>query len=137
MTFSDFFQQNIIFFVAGIGIFAYLLFLEARDFGSRGQTLTPALLTQHVNKGAVLIDLRNAEHYKQGHITGAKNIPLQELKQQADSFNKEQEIVLYCYRGAFSRSGMGTLKKAGFTQVSHLGGGMNSWQQENLPVVKG
>lgn len=138
MSFLEFFQQNIILFIAGAGILAFLLATELRNLGTRGQTLTPTLLTQQVNHGALLIDLRKAEHYQQGHITGAKNIPMQALKEQAETLgDKDQSIVLYCYRGNFSRSGINVLRKAGFTNVSHLGGGMNAWQQENLPVVNG
>lgn len=136
MTFTEFFQQNIIFFVAGVGIFAFLITLEIKGLKTKGATLTPTLLTQQVNQGATLIDLRSDEDFKAGHITGATHIPMETLKQQPDSVgDKNQKIVLYCARGNFSASAVTILKKAGFTDVMHLGGGMNAWRQDNLPVV--
>lgn len=137
MTFSEFFQQNIIFFIAGAAVLAFLLILEVRGLGTRGLTLTPATLTQRVNAGAKLIDLRQKADYAAGHIAGAKNIPMSTLdahiKQLGD---KDQAITLYCYRGNDSGKALNILKKAGFTDVAHLQGGMAAWARDSLPTNK-
>lgn len=137
MSFSDFFQQNIIFFVAALAIFAYLMFLELKRLKTRGADLTPSQLTQRVNAGAQLIDLRRADDFRAGHISGAKNIQMEDLDNHIDQLgDKTKPIVLYCYSGGFSGRGVGLLKKAGFTDVTHLSSGMNAWQQDNLPTTK-
>lgn len=137
MTFTEFFQQNIIFFVAGIGILFYLMFLEIKGLKTRGLDLTSAALTQRVNAGATLIDLRSQEDYQAGHITGAKNIVAATLPEHLDSLgNKDDAIVLYCYAGKTSANSINTLQKAGFTNVSHLAGGMAAWKNDGLPVNK-
>lgn len=137
MSFSDFFQQNIIFFVAGIAIFAYVLFLEFKRLRNRGADLTPSQLTQRVNAGAQLIDLRRADDFREGHIAGARNIHIEDFANHIEQLgDKSSDIVLYCYSGGFSNRALGMLKKAGFTNAAHLSAGINAWQQENLPTTK-
>lgn len=137
MTFSEFFQQNIILFVAAAGILAFLLALEVRGLSTRGLTLNPALLTQRINAGATLIDLRQKADYAAGHIAGAKNIPFDTLETSLKSLGKkEKPIALYCYKGVSSGKAIALLKKHGFTDMVHLQGGMETWTRENLPTAK-
>lgn len=137
MTFSEFFQQNIIFFIAGAAVLAFLLMLEIRGLGTRGSTLTPTTLTQRVNAGATLIDLRQKADYAASHIAGAKSIPMNTLDAQLDKLGaKDQAITLYCYRGIDSGKAVAVLKKAGFTDVAHLQGGMAAWTRDSLPTNK-
>ncbi len=48
MTFSEFFQSNIIFFIAAFGIAGYLIYLEITGLKTRGANLSPAEFT-HCN----------------------------------------------------------------------------------------
>ncbi|MGY0398334.1 MAG: rhodanese-like domain-containing protein [Ostreibacterium sp.] len=136
MSFTDFFQQNIIIFIAGFALLAYLLFIELRGLNTRGQTLTPTQLTQQVNAGAKLIDLRRPDDYRAGHIAGAKNIQSDEFTQHITSLGKKDKaIILYCYKGIGSKKALAELQKSGFTNVSHLAGGIETWKHENLPTA--
>lgn len=136
MTFIDFFQSNIIFFVAGFGILAYLLFLELRGAKTRGLNLTPTEFTRRINDGAILIDLRRADEFNAGHIAGAKHISMDDLSNHFSGLPKDKPILLYCYSGSFSARAIGQMQKAGFTDVAHLGGGITAWQRDNLPTAK-
>lgn len=136
MSFAEFFQSNLILFVAAIGLFAYLMATEALGMTLKNLTLSTSVLTQKVNAGATLIDLRRAEDYAAGHITGAKNIPFDTLSDNIGALNKNSDIVVYCYRGQSSARAVKQLQKAGFAQVMHLGGGLDTWSRENLPLVK-
>lgn len=80
-----------------------------------------ALLTN----GAILVDVRTPAEYKDGHVKGSINLPLQTLGNQMNKLKKDQVIITCCRSG--SRSGMARrqLLAAGFTQV-YNGGPWNS-----------
>ncbi len=71
--------------------------------------------------GAVVVDVRTPTEYKEGHIKGSINLPLQTLGNNLNKLNKDQVIITCCRSG--SRSGMAKrmLKRNGFEQV-HNGG---------------
>lgn len=136
MSFSAFFQENIYFFIAAIAILGYLMFLEARGAKTRGTVLTTAQFTQRINQGATLIDLRNHDDFKNGHIAGARHIGKDELSKQLDNLSKTSPVALYCYSGAISGKAVSEMKQAGFAEAFHLGGGIAAWQRDNLPTTK-
>ncbi|MBK8607754.1 MAG: rhodanese-like domain-containing protein [Chitinophagaceae bacterium] len=75
------------------------------------------------NKSTVVVDVRNSWEYEMEHITGAKNIPLEEISGNIDLFKSfNNPVVLYCRSG--NRSGMATsiLKQNGLTEVYNGGG---------------
>ena len=81
--------------------------------------------------GAVLLDVRDAEEYIQGHIPGAVNLPLENLDRLAAP--KEKPVFVYCLRGMRSRRAVRMLKRQGYTDVRSIGGIM----QYNGPVESG
>lgn len=73
--------------------------------------------------GAVLIDVRLPEEYREGHIPGSKNIPLtsiREISSLADDF--ELPLFVYCRSGARSSRAVYALESIGYTNVKNLGG---------------
>ena len=74
-----------------------------------------------IANGAIVLDVRSPAEFKDGHIKGALNFPLQNLTSQMNKLKKEQVIVTCCRSG--SRSGMAKrmLKSNGFLHV-HNGG---------------
>jgi rhodanese-related sulfurtransferase len=103
------------------------------------KTVGTSELTMQVNRqDATVLDIRTADEYRKGHITGARNIPLANLKDQLASLDnaKDKPIIVVCFAGMSARGAAATLRKAGFSAVSVLGGGMNAWTAANLPVVK-
>ena len=80
-----------------------------------------------VKDGALLIDVRSPAEFKQGHIKGAKNIPLNEIASRTKEIGKvEQAVVLYCRSGSRSSGAMRILKSNGFLNVNNLGA-MSKW----------
>lgn len=76
--------------------------------------------------GALLLDVRTEGEYAEGHIPGAKNLPLQSLAGIASvAPAKDTPLFLYCRSG--SRSGQATsqLQRMGYTRVTNIGGIMN------------
>ncbi|MBL4661642.1 MAG: rhodanese-like domain-containing protein [Alcanivoracaceae bacterium] len=96
-------------------------------------------LTQLVNhKNAVLIDTRTIDEHKQGHIVNAINIPLADLISGKTAINKfkDKTVITYCKSGMSSKSACKYLLKSGIENVFNLTGGINSWINEKLPIVK-
>ena len=74
-------------------------------------------------ENAVLLDVRTPQEYREGHIPGSKNVPLQTLdKVRLVVENKDAELFVYCYSGARSRQATAMLQHMGYTNVQNIGG---------------
>lgn len=71
----------------------------------------------------VLVDVRTKEEYKNGHIPGAINIPLNETSK--INLKKDKEYGLYCLSGQRAKIAQKILDERGY-QV-HAIGGINEW----------
>lgn len=58
-----------------------------------------------LSKGAMIVDVRTPEEYKAGHIDGARNIPLDQIKTKVPELKKTGKPVITCCRSG-ARSGM-------------------------------
>ena len=112
---------------------------ELRQRGTGGATVAPNEAIRLMNGGAVLVDLRSANQFKDGHIEGARNVPGDQLAADAKALERlaGKSLVLYCDNGATTQAALRTLARAGAKDVFSLRGGLAAWKQENLPVVKG
>lgn len=73
--------------------------------------------------GAVLLDVRTAQEYRQGHIPGSINIPLQQLGKTTELIeNKQTPLYVYCQSGARSRQATALLQQLGYTNTVNIGG---------------
>lgn len=86
-------------------------------------------LKQKQLQGAIIVDVRSEQEYKEGHIEGAINIPDYEINSNiADALsNKEKEIILYCQSGSRSKKAYKKLKKFGYQKVYSLYGGLENF----------
>ena len=84
----------------------------------------------------LVIDVREPEEYRDGHITLAKPLPLGELHQHIKELPKDKEIICVCASGSRSSSATKMLIGAGFNAIN-MNGGMYMWQRSGLPVKKG
>ena len=84
-------------------------------------------LTNKVSQGAILIDVRSNQEYREGHLQGAINIPDYEIinKIEREVPKKNQLIVLYCQYGGRSKNAMTIMKKLGYTNIYNLYGGLD------------
>ena len=72
---------------------------------------------------AVLLDVRSPQEYREGHIPGSQNVPLQQLdKVEEVTENKDTVLYVYCRSGARSRQAVSLLKHMGYTNVHNIGG---------------
>ena len=73
--------------------------------------------------GAVLLDVRTPQEYRDGHIPGSKNVPLQTIDKVASvAENKDAVLYVYCYSGTRSRQAVSLLQQMGYTNVNNIGG---------------
>ncbi|WP_414000312.1 rhodanese-like domain-containing protein [Flavobacterium sp. W1B] len=82
-----------------------------------------------VNQGAIILDVRSPAEYKQGHIKGSTNAPLNELSKHISKIKKDTTIITCCASGMRSASAKSILKSNGFTEV-YNGGGWSSLQSK-------
>ena len=90
------------------------------------------------NDDAVVLDVRAATDFNNGHIKNAKNIPITSLKSELDSLikDKNKPVLAYCRSGNVSGKACRILKSSGFSDVHNLAGGILNWQEANLPLTK-
>ena len=83
-------------------------------------------LKNKVLQGAILIDVRSNQEYREGHLQGAINIPDFEItnKIQREIPKKNQLIIVYCQYGGRSRNVMTIMNKLGYNNVYNLYGGL-------------
>jgi rhodanese-related sulfurtransferase/DNA-binding transcriptional ArsR family regulator len=93
-------------------------------------------LMQRARKGLVtVLDVRPPEEYASGHIPGAINVPVAELKKRLNEIPTDQEIVAYC-RGPYclmAFEAVAQLRKKGL-KARRLEDGFPEWRSAGLPV---
>jgi len=77
--------------------------------------------------GALLLDVRSAQEYREGHIPGSVNLPLREIGR-IDELDhaKADPLFVYCLSGARSRQAQAVLQHLGYSNVKNLGG-ISGW----------
>lgn len=110
-----------------------------RTFRESKQALDSVMISELVERmrrdDVTIIDVRPEQEYKEGHIAGALNIPVDELSAKLKELPEEKEIVAYC-RGpfcVFADEAVELLSQKGFS-VKRLEEGYPDWMLEGLPV---
>jgi rhodanese-related sulfurtransferase/rubrerythrin len=75
-----------------------------------------------------VLDVRQPEEYRQGHIPGALLIPLPELEERSAELDPDGRIITYCAAGGRSRTAAQLLGRLGFKHVSDVKGGFRAWR---------
>nr|WP_249292156.1 rhodanese-like domain-containing protein [Metabacillus flavus] len=76
---------------------------------------------------AQLIDIREPNEFDGGHIWGARNIPLSQMRHRYKEIRKDQPVYLYCQNTTRSGRAAQQLKKKGYNDLYMLKGGFRSW----------
>ena len=100
-------------------------------------TLTPQEAHEQASRGEILlVDVREAGEWAQGHIPGAVHMPLSQIAQLIGALPKERPVVFYCLSGARSASAVRYAEQASVPHRAHLGGGITAWRMQGLPVTR-
>ena len=84
----------------------------------------------------VILDVRTDGEYRDGHIEGAVNIPVNELEGRLGELEKEDETLVYCRTGNRSGTAVGILKENGYEKIFHMDKGITAWTAAGYPTVK-
>ncbi|WP_342512367.1 rhodanese-like domain-containing protein [Sporosarcina sp. FSL K6-1522] len=111
-------------------VFVFLLTACGAKNAEGYETIVLKDIQQHVDKGAIVLDVREVEEFEEGHIIGAVNVPLSELQKgnRADLDSAEQYIVI-CRSGNRSKEASAILAGDGY-DVVNVSEGMSSWTGE-------
>ena len=134
MDFFIFISEQWLLVSAGL-IMLYLLVW--RESSKGGKQISHHELTRMVNQDdAVVLDIRDAKDFEQGHIAGSVNIPVGKLEDRSSELDKDKTIILVCKLGQTAGTACKQLMAQGFS-TARLKGGMMDWQSNNLPLVRG
>ncbi|WP_054178021.1 rhodanese-like domain-containing protein [Trabulsiella odontotermitis] len=137
----QFVSRNPILCIAWVALLVAVLFTTFKGLMSKVKVITRGEATRLINKeDAVVVDLRQRDDFRKGHIAGSINLLPSEIK--ANNVgelekHKSQPIIVVDGSGLQAQSPAGELAKAGFAQVYVLKEGIAGWSGENLPLVKG
>jgi len=132
----EFVVNHWVLFALLVGLAATLVYTENQK---RGASVSLHEATRIMNQeDGVVLDLRTAKEFAEGHIAGAINVPYSELEARRKELNKHKEspLILVCKMGQHSSSANKTLAEYGFTNVTRMDGGMGEWTSANMPLVK-
>jgi len=102
------------------------------------RSVTPQELIRLMNQGALVLDLRPAEQYQAGHLSGARQMSSEQILSAGDTLKKHKEktVVVYDDSGAVGAAAVRQLADQGFTRVFALRGGLSAWRADNLPLSR-
>jgi rhodanese-related sulfurtransferase len=128
-------NHSVLFLALGVilGLLTYNLLV-----GNKG-SVDPMTATAKINhEDAVVVDVRPAADFSNGHIINAINIPMNGFSKQIGLLEKykSQPVIISCRSGSQSSHACGQLRKQGFTEVYNLRGGLLAWQNANLPITR-
>lgn len=89
---------------------------------------------QMYQDGAFFVDVRTPEEWDEYHIPETTLIPLEELGIRIDEIPPDQKIVVVCGLGPRSQIGYDILVQAGFTQITSMTDGLESWAAAGHPL---
>ncbi|WP_329018086.1 rhodanese-like domain-containing protein [Micromonospora rifamycinica] len=86
--------------------------------------------------GALVIDVREPLEYVEGHVSGARLMPLGELSSHVGELPRNAPVYVVCASGNRSLSAAGFLSAAGIDAWSVVGG-TRAWIHSGHPVTRG
>lgn len=106
-------------------------------------TLSPAeaydlILKNKDNTDFIILDVRTKEEVDNGFIEGSQNIDFRstDFKDEISKLDKNKIYLIYCKGGGRSQKAKDLMEELGFKNVMHIGGGINQWILESLPIIK-
>ncbi|HVT36822.1 MAG TPA: rhodanese-like domain-containing protein [Nevskiaceae bacterium] len=133
----DFFHHHLPLFLALAVVLTLLVANEVHGNLTGGPRLGPYEAVRLINdRDPLILDLRPAGDFKRGHLLGAQNFPMLKLAERADEISRDKSRPVIVYDALGSAHGaVDALRKAGYSAVYPLRGGINAWLGANLPVT--
>ena len=100
------------------------------------RTISPERAAELVRRGAVLIDIREADEHARERIPGARHHALSRMDAESPARSGDEVLVFHCRSGARTRGHAARLSAAAATCEAYiLDGGLNAWKKAGLPVA--
>lgn len=137
----QFISRHPILCIAWIALLGAVLYTTFKGIASNVKVISRGEATRLINKeDAVVVDLRQREDFRKGHIAGSVNLLPNEIK--ANNVgelekHKAAPIIVVDGSGMQAQEPANALTKAGFSKVFVLKEGIAGWSSENLPLVRG
>lgn len=112
-----------------VGLLVIIIGFYVYSFFKQRKILT-VLTQEEIIAGyrkAQLIDVREPDEFKRGHIRGARNIPLSQFKQSLNSIRADKPVYLYCQNSSRSARAANMLYKNKYRELYILKGGFKRW----------
>lgn len=88
---------------------------------------------QRLERGETVVDVRNADEFKSGHIPGAVNIPMDDLSDSLSRLRDYRSLMLICDTGIRSDIAAAYLHSQGFKEIANIKQGIVAWRRLNQP----
>ncbi|MDM7861798.1 rhodanese-like domain-containing protein [Alteromonas sp. ASW11-36] len=108
----------------------FIALLSLTVIAEEAVDIKPAELLQADTSEWLIIDVRSAEEYAEGHVPGAINIPHTDMAAQMSTIQtyKDKPVVVYCRSGYRAGKAADVLIEADFSDVRHLEGDIMGWR---------
>ena len=95
---------------------------ELKRSFDNNKDITKEDLEAYIKQGAIIIDVRSSQEYREGHVDGAISIPDYQIKKEIEKQiqDKDELIVVYCTTGHRSQKAQQILENMGYTNVYNV-----------------
>jgi len=135
----EFFRQNVLLIglAIGSGLALLLPMLSRSAAGISVLSVTEAVMLMS-RKSALVLDVREPDEFAQGHLQGARNVPLSQLSARLKELEKfrDKPVLVVCERGRRANTAAKLLKAQSFATLNILKGGMQAWIDAKMPSSK-
>ena len=123
-------------------IAGYVVGTDVRACGLPVGTLTNFTVQELASRVAhepdlVVLDVREPAEWADGHMPGARHIPMRQVSERLAEIPRDRPVALTCAGGTRSSLVASLLLSRGFTDLVNVWGGMNGWAQAGLPIARG
>lgn len=100
-----------------------------RKFKREYQDVKQNEINRLIKEGAILVDVRSPQEFKEGHLNGAISLPEYEIKNKAEKILKDKKapIIVYCTTGQRSKKAQKKLEQKGYVNVFNLIDGFQNY----------
>jgi len=137
--FAEFFLNHWSLFLVLLALSAMLAWNMLGTIVQGIANIAPATATQLLNhEDALVLDVREDAELAQGRILDALHVPLGRLEAEIGKLDKyrDRHVIVCCRVGNRSRQACSLLRRNGFEKVYNLQGGVQAWQNADLPLLK-